>query len=525
MCYELANSGISLPLLFSPQFIACDAAFELILSGQSEVKPEPADARFQDPIWHQNAIYRASMQAYLAWSDNLRAQIKQSTLGQTERSFVENAVEQLISSLAPSSDSGGSPAQHAYESRGASLVHDLHRMTTDLFQHAESVRSTEQSRLQVGKHIAATPGAVIHRTEMLEVIQYTPLSAAVYRIPLLIIPSPVNRFYLCDLQNGNSLVHYLLKLGFQVYTISWRNPQNSHKHWNLETYTEACIGAIEEINKLTPEGKLNLFGFAAGGMLSALACNVLNQRRREPAINSLTLAISSLLTHTASQVGTELNDKLVKAAKTLTLLHEASDAKHLARNFAWLSPNNLLWNPLVCNYFSGESSPGEDIFLWNSDTLRTTAGLHCDFLSMAQDNPLLDAGRLTLCNTAIDLSSIHCDSYTLAGSCDHITPWEACYQTSLAFGGDNEFVLVNRGHTRALVCPIDATDTCFYTKGEVTENPDDWLCDATQHRGSWWPHWSEWLAGRSGQQGEPERHLGDEQHPKMDPAPGRYVFE
>ena len=525
MCYELAKSGISLPLLFTPQFIACDTSFEQILSGESVIAPCAQDDRFNDRIWHQNAIYRASMQAYLAWCDSLQAQVDEANLRSAEKEQLYQAVTLLTHSLAPNSNPGNSPAQHAYESRGASLVHDLHRMTSDLFQHAENFRSTSKSNLQVGKQIVATPGAVIHRTEMLEIIQYTPVTTQVHSTPLLIVPSPVNRFYLCDLQERNSLVHYLLKQGIQVYTLSWRNPLNSHKHWNLESYTTACVDAIHEIAQLSATQQVNLFGFAAGGMLATLACNILAHQNNDTLINSATLAITSLKTHTNSQVGAELNEQMIQAAKALTLMHEVTDAKELARNFAWLCPNNLLWNPLVCNYFGGESSPDDDIFQWNSDTLRTTAGLHCDFLSMSNDDPLMSTGKLSLCGTPVDLSKITCDTYMLAGSCDHITSWEDCYQSSLALGGITEFVLVNRGHTRALVCPIDATDACYYTQGEMTGNADDWLCDATQNRGSWWPHWSEWLKSRSGPQHPPERQLGDEQHPKQAPAPGRYVFE
>ena len=526
MCSELARSGISLPLLFTPQFISFDSHLERILRDTSDIKPDQNDQRFQEEEWHQNAIYRASMQAYLVWCKNLKNQVDNATLNTTEKNRLQQAVEYLIYNLAPNSNPGRSPVQHAHESRGASLVHDLHRMTGDLLKHAINPQSPPtKNKLQIGKHIAATPGAVIHRTETLEIIQYTPVSTQVHTIPLLIIPSPVNRFYLCDLQEGNSLVHYLIKQGFQVYSLSWRNPQNAHKHWNLESYTKACTEAIIEVSKLSPTGKTNVFGFAAGGLLAALACSILSQQKNYCPVNSSSFAITSLLTHTSSQVGTELDEKMINAAKALMRLHEVSDAKELARNFAWLCPNNLLWNPLPCNYFGGESSPGDDIFHWNSDTLRTTARLHCDFLSMSRDNPFLEAGKLSLCGTPIDLSSITCDAYTIAGSCDHITPWESCYQTSLALGGKTEFVLVNRGHSRTLVCPIGSSDTRFYTDGEMTQNADDWLCEAIQHQGSWWPHWRSWLAKRSGPKHQPDRKLGDQQHPKLTPAPGHYVFE
>jgi len=528
MCHELASSGISLPLLFTPQFIACDDAFARIIRGQSDIAPPQGDPRFKDAIWHNNAVYRASMQAYLNWCDTLTAQVKDTAANALQEQQLHDAVNQLILALAPNINPGNCPVQHAYESRGASLIHDLHRMTNDLLTYTLSTTSGSNKQLKAGKQIAATPGAIIHRTNMLELIQYTPVTTEAYRVPLLIIPSPVNRFYLCDLQEGNSLVHYLLKQGFQVFSLSWRNPLITHKHWNLEYYVNETLVVIKELASISHQPSINLMGFAAGGMLTSIASSLLSQRSKEsgsPTVNSATLAISNLQTHTGSQVGPYLNEHLLAAAKTLAQLHDVTDAKELARNFAWLCPNHLLWNPLVSNYYHGEASADEDLFHWNNDTLRTTAGLYCDFLSMTNDNNLLKTNKLQFCGNKLDLSRIQCDTYTLAGSCDHITPWESCYQSCLALGGRREFVLVNRGHSRSLVCPIGAADTCYYTHSEITDNPDDWLCDANQHSGSWWPHWSNWLAQRSGEKQQPHRQLGDEQHPKQMPAPGRYVFE
>jgi len=528
MCHELASSGISLPLLFTPQFIACDDAFARIIRGESNIAPPQDDPRFNDAIWNQNAVYRASMQAYLNWCDTLRAHVKDIATNALQKQHLHSAVDQLILALAPNSNPGNCPVQHAYESRGASLIHDLHRMTNDLLTHMLPTDNGSNKQLKAGKQIAATPGAIIHRTNMLELIQYTPVTTSVHRIPLLIIPSPVNRFYLCDLQGKNSLVHYLLKQGFQVYSLSWRNPLIAHKHWDLECYVSETLDAIKELASIRQQSSINLIGFAAGGMLTSIVSSLLSQRCNSPdlpTLNSATLAISSLQTHIGSQVGPHLDSQLLDAAKTLAQLHDVTDAKELARNFAWLCPNHLLWNPLVSNYYHGEASADEDLFHWNNDTLRTTAGLYCDFLSMTNDNLLLEADKLNFCGDKLDLSRIQCDTYTLAGSCDHITPWESCYQSCLAFGGKREFVLVNRGHSRSLVCPIGAKDTCYYTHSEITANADDWLCDACQHSGSWWPHWSSWLAERSGEKQQPPRQLGDEQHPKQTPAPGRYVFE
>lgn len=525
MCYELAHSGLSLPLIFTPQFVACDEEFIRIIRGQSELEAERSDNRFKDPLWRSNPIYRASMQAYLAWCQHLNQQIKEIALNDFQRELLENAVELLSERLAPENNPGNSPVQHAYESRGASLVHDLHRMTHDLLTHTLPAHQNARKHFKAGKHIATTPGSVIYQTKMLELIHYTPLTTEVYKRPLLIIPSPVNRFYLCDLHQKNSLVHYLLKQGFQVYSLSWRNPLIAHKHWDLESYVNETINSINELVALSGQSSVNLMGFAAGGMLTAIVSSLFSHAcdatgATNP-VNSATLAITSLQTFLASQIGPRLDEPLMQAAKTLAQLHDVTDAKELASNFAWLCPNHLLWNPLVSNYYHGEESAENDLFYWNNDTQRTTAGLYSDFLSMTNDNPLLEPNKLTFCGIPLDLKNIQCDTYTLAGSCDHITPWESCYQSCMALGGQRQFVLVNRGHARSLVCPIDAEDTCYYTHSDIINNADDWLCEATQHDGSWWPHWRDWLSKRSGERRPPDNR----QSPILGPAPGRYVFE
>ena len=529
MCDELANSGLSLPLAFTPQFVAYNEALVDIIRGASSISPPAGDLRFQDQRWHNNRIYRASMQAYLNWCELLEEQANEIAHNDYQLNLLQMAVGELTTQLNPNIDSIHGILHHAYESRGASLIHDLHRMAHDLITHTLPDHRGAKKQFKAGKHIAATPGAVIYRSDMLELLQYTPITTEVYHKPLLIIPSPLNRCYLCDLNNKNSLVHYLLKQGFQVYCASWRNPLIAHKHWSLDSYVNETISLIRELTLHIQQSSVNLMGFAAGGMLTTIATSLLAHQHQASGttnpINSATFAITSLQTHLGSQNDPAVDNKLTAAAQTLAQLHDVTDAKRLASNFAWLCPNPLLWNPLVSNYYHGEASANDELFHWNNDTLRITANLYSDFLALTNDNPLLEANRLSFCGIPLNVKDIQCDSYTLAGSCDHITPWESCYQSYLSLGGNKKFVLVNRGHSRSLICPIDAKDSCYYTNADITDNTDDWLSEANQHHGSWWPDWRDWLAAHSGERHVPQRTLGDSNHPKLAPAPGRYVFE
>lgn len=522
---SMAKAGVSLPLLFTPQLVGLGTELTRIVTGQSNLKPSKDDHRFEDPAWHENPIYRASMQTYLAWCNHLKGVIDETSLDNKSKTQAKAAIKLLTDSLSPSHPATNlNRVKHAVSARGASLVHGLNRMTSDILQQNDSPPAGLSGTLKMGKDIAATPGAVVDRSEQLELIQYQPTTSEVYCEPILLIPSPVNKFYISDLYRHNSLTHYLLDAGFQVFTVSWRNPSEEHRDWNLNSYIHALLETVKAVTAISESPKLNLFGHSAGGIFTAILANILaHQGNTVP--HTASFAMTNFYTHTESQVGALLNGQMIQAAKTLLKLRGILDGKELARMFAWLRPNNLLWNAWVCNYFAGEDQPTADVRHWNSDTPRISNALFSDFLDFYADNRLLEPGRLTLGNTPIDLSQVSCDKYVIAGSSDHITPWECCYQSSLNLGKNREFVLVNRGHTRSIVCPEGSKAARFYTNSHPDESHDDWLSNATQHQGSWWSHWAQWLQNHAGQTRAAEPRLGNEAFPVIDKAPGSYVVE
>ncbi len=523
---SMANAGISLPLLFTPHMVGLGNELVRIVTGQSQIQPRKDDHRFIDANWQMNPIYRASMQTYLAWCGSLNDLVSDSTLDEHSKKKARAAIKYLSKSLSPSHSTSNKRAMHqAFETRGASLMHGLRMMTEDVLKHSGIPGKVINDTYRVGENIATTKGSVVYRSELLELIQYKPLKRKTFGIPLLMVPSPINRYYLCDLTPDNSLASYLLRQGQQVYIVSWRNPKREQKHWGLDAYIDALVECSKVTSKIADSPKINLFGFSAGGIFAALAANIMGPKRSCPKVNSATFAVTNFDTHAESQVGVLINDGIIEASKTVANLRGAMNGQEMARMFAWMRPNGLLWNAWVSNYFLNEELPSVDIMHWNNDITRIPSGLHCDFLELYRNNPLLEKDQLTVCGSKIDLGKVKCDSYLLAGATDHITPWEGCYQSSMVLGGNKEFVLVNRGHSRSIISPPGIEGARYYTHQENTDSPEDWLSEASQRNGSWWPHWAKWLNSRSGELTAAPKALGSDQYPPLMDAPGSYLLE
>ncbi len=522
---SMAQAGLSLPLLFTPQLVELGSELSRIITGNSNLKPSRDDHRFEDPTWQENPIYKASMQTYLAWCNQLKETVNHSHLDDRSKTQAKVAIKLLTQSLSPTHPANNiDTVKRVVKARGASLVHGLNRMTSDVLQQEEKTPQKDLGSIKLGENIAATPGAVIFRSELLEVIQYQPITAEVHKEPIFIIPSPVNKFYITDLYQHNSLTHYLLDKGFQVFSVSWCNPKIEHSKCGLEEYIQTLIEASDSVRAINRHNKLNLFGFSAGGIFASILASIFKQKGNIE-INTASFAVTNFYTHTESQIGTLLNHQMISASKTILKLKGVIDGKELNSLFAWLRPNSLLWNAWVCNYFTGEEQPSADVRFWNNDVPNITSALYCDFLDFYQENPLLEAGQLKLCGTNIDLSEVDCDKFIIAGSSDHITPWECCYQSSLFLGDNREFVLVNRGHRRSIVCPEGSKKARYYTNKTPYESYDDWLSNATQHHGSWWSHWIDWLKDRSAGTKKAPATLGCTEYPVVEKAPGRYLLD
>jgi polyhydroxyalkanoate synthase len=495
-----------------------------VAAGRSELTPVKGDKRWTDPAWQDNPVYRRMQQTYLAVTAAVDRAITDSGLDVKSELRGRFAVGIITEALAPTNN----PLQPAVLKRvidtgGGSLVTGLRHLASDLRHNGGMPSTVDRGPFVVGETLAATPGSVVFRNEVLELIQYTPTTGTVHGIPLVYVPPQINKFYVLDLAPGRSLVEYAVGQGVQWFTVSWRNPGPEHADWDLSTYAGALLEALDAVEEITGQPCANLLGLCAGGMTVAALLGHLVATGRLGRVRSLTLLVNMLDTSAPTQLGALASRRSVAAAVARARRKGVHSGRDMARVFAWLRPNDLVWNYAVNNWLLGKEPPAFDVLAWNADTTELPAALYAQYLELYEGNLLAKPGGLTVLGTEVDLSKVDVDTYAMAGSTDHIVSWRAAYATTQVLGGRVEFVLSNAGHIQSMVNPVGGGKASYREGPDTGPDPDEWLERSTEHRGSWWEHWAAWLAGRSGDRRPAPEELGSAAHPPLDPAPGTYV--
>jgi polyhydroxyalkanoate synthase len=495
--------------------------------GSSEVAPPRRDRRFSDPAWNENPLLKRVMQAYLAAGRTTEELLADADLGWRDNERVKFLLTNLVAASAPSNNPLLSPLawKALIDTGGLSAVRGVRALVSDMSSSPHIPTMVEPSAFTVGKDVAATPGAVVARTEVYELIQYEPTTPTVYRFPLLMVPPMINKYYITDLSPGRSMLEYFAAQGHQVFALSWRNPEKKHRDWDLSTYGGSVVEAMSAIRSITKAQKVNLCGLCAGGIATSMVCAHLAEIGQLDDVASLCLGVAVL---DQSQAGTTvaLMDPAVAATSILasrTLGY--MDGRTLAEVFAWLRPDDLVWNYWVNNYLQGKKPPPFDILYWNADITRMPAGLHRNFIEIALANGLTKPGATTMLGTPVDLSKIDIDSYVVAGVDDHIVPWPNAYAATQLLGGNVRFVLSTSGHIAAMVNPPTNPKATYRV---ATSNPPDyhdWMAQAQTEHGSWWPDYTAWLAERAGGQKQRPHTLGSAKFPPLAAAPGTYVLQ
>jgi polyhydroxyalkanoate synthase len=493
--------------------------------GRADIAPARSDRRFADSAWTSNPLYRRLMQAYLVESAALERLVDDVDLDRKSRERARFAVSLVTQSLAPTNTLLGNPAalKKAWQTRGQSMLAGARNALHDL-RHNGAMPSMVDSRpFSIGTNLAVTPGHVIHRGDVFELIQYSPATRDVYARPLLMIPPQINKYYITDLAPGRSLTEYAVAAGISYFTVSWRNPTPAQRDWNLDTYVAACLEALDITCAVTGSSDANLLGICAGGVTTACVLShlaAIGDRRA----NSVTFLVAGLATTAESTIGMLASKPAVEAARRRSRRAGVLDGRDLGRMFAWLRPNDLVWNYWVSNYLHGENPAAFDILYWNTDTTRLPAGLHADFLDIIEDDALTRSGAIEVLGTPVDLSTVTCDAYVLSAATDHIIPWTAAYRTTQLLGGKSKFVLASSGHVQAILNPPNGAKGSYLTgRGRPPAEPAAWRERAEEHPGSWWDHWLHWLGRRSGRLRPAPKAAGNESHSPIEPAPGRYV--
>jgi polyhydroxyalkanoate synthase len=503
------------------------AEFGRIASGGSALAPDPKDRRFADPAWKDNAAYRALAQSYLAWGNALYRFLDEANIDSRDAERARFLVSLLVDALSPTNSLAGNPAalKKVVETGGASLFHGFENFVRDVVGNGGLPAQVDTRTFAVGKNLATTPGSVVLRTEVMELIQYRPTTGEVLERPMLIAPPQINKFYVFDLVPEKSIIRYCLDAGLQTFAISCKNPTAAECDFGLDTYVAALDQAVDAMRAITGSEDVNIWGSCSGGITTSAFLAHL-AARGEAKVHSATVAVCLLdMAATANTTaGLFVTPESITAAKQASQLTGVVKGQELARMFAWMRPNDLIWNYWVNNYLLGNAPPAFDVLYWNNDTTRLPARLHADFLDLIDANPFVNAGRLVVRGTPLDMAQVDLDSYVIAGLSDHITPWQGCYNTAKLYGSRSTFVLANSGHIQSLINPPDNPKACFWTGASTTPDARTWLEHAVKQAGSWWPHWREWIKARSGGTKAPSE-LGSKANPPLEAAPGRYVLE
>ncbi|MBV9794476.1 MAG: alpha/beta fold hydrolase [Actinobacteria bacterium] len=501
--------------------------FVQIAAGRSQVAPSRRDRRFADPGWTGNPVLRRAMQAYLAAAESAEGLVAEAGLDEADAERVGFVVTNLLDAVAPSNNPLLNPAalKAAVDTGGGSVLAGLRHFVSDMAVAPRVPAMVEPDAFQVGVDLAASPGSVVLRTPVFELIQYRPVTATVREVPLLIVPPVINKFYVLDLAPGRSLVEYLVSQGLQAFMISWRNPDARHAQWDLDTYGQAVLDAMDATSRITGTESTALAGTCSGGIIAAMVAAHLADIGLQDRLAALTLLVTVLDQAHAGLASAVVDERTAQLAAAASRARGYLDGRTLAEVFAWLRPNDLIWNYWVNNYLLGRKPPPFDILFWNADTTRMTAGLHHDFLRLGVDNALVSPGATTMLGSPVDLSAVDRDSYVVAGITDHICPWPSCYQSTQLLGGQPRFVLSTSGHIAAMVNPPGNEKARYQRADQCPADSKQWLAQAETRHGSWWPDYAAWLAERSGKEIDAPEEPGGGGLAAASDAPGTYVYD
>lgn len=496
-----------------------------VAAGRSNVEPAKGDWRFKDPTWQANPAYRRLMQVYLAWSETLMEAVADADVDWRDAERSRFLVEILTSTMAPTNSLPGNPAaiKHAFETGGLSLVRGTRSLIRDVVRNGGMPRTVDASGFEVGKNLAATPGAVVYRDEVCEVIQYTPSTSEVRARPVLIVPPQINKYYFMDLAPGRSFIEYQVSQGLPFFVISWRNPGIDQRDWGLDVYAATVERVIDVVRDISRSDDINLLSLCAGGILSSTVLNHL-AAENDPRVRTASFGVTLLDFSVQAPIGMFRTAPVLALARAKSGRAGILDGPSLGAVFSWMRPNDLVWNYWVNNYLMGKDPPRFDILAWNADSTDLPTALHRQFLELFEKNVLVSGG-LKVLGTKVDLGRLSLETYVTGATTDHLTPWKACYRTTQLVGGPSTFVLSNAGHIASLINPPGNPKAHYFAGPEPGGDPDDWLSRAERHQGTWWEHWAAWIkdSDRSGAERRAPTKLGSRRYRALEPAPGSYV--
>ena len=498
--------------------------------GTSDVWFDSRDKRFADPEWLENPYFHMLGQTYRVfemWLDRMFDTVEGAWQEQARARFLASLIK---AAMAPSNYLFTNPAalRRAVETGGMSVVSGAMNMMRDLAR-GGMPSAVDRSEYPVGEKLACTPGAVVYREEMFELLQYAPSTPQVHARPLLMVPPQVNRYYILDLAPGRSVAEYAVAQGIQTFMIVWRNPRGDlgHGDWGLDDYLRATMRAAGVVKKITRSDTLNWLGLCAGGMTVAYLLGYLAATGQSDSGAATFIVSMAAATH-PNIVGMFDTGEGRAALEMQAAAGHVIPGTALRSLFALLRPNDLVFNYLVSGWLMGEPPTPFDVLAWNDDASCTTAKFALETTRIAIDEfggPDPRAARPVILGTPIDLGAVTSDTFHVSGYTDHITPWRTCYGTTRLLGGSRELTVVKSGHIQSFVNPAGSTRYDNWHGAPTVADPDNWLSTATVEHGSWWPRWATWLTTHSGPKHPARKTLGSKDYRPITSAPGSYVHE
>ncbi len=498
-----------------------------LASGKRETlaSPEPGDRRFSAKEWRDNPYYDYLKQSYLLAARYVEDMVEAAALEPQAKSRARFAARQWIDAMCPANFPATNPdaLREAFATRGESLARGIANLMGDV--HKRRISQTNETAFEVGRNLAVTPGEVVFENELIQLIQYRATTPQVAKRPLVMIPPCINKFYILDLQPENSFVAHAVASGHTVFMVSWRNVEAEQGNFGWDDYLEdGVFAALRAAKEIAGSDQVNALGFCVGGTLLGAGLAVL-AKKKDGLVSSATFLAAMLDFQEPGQLGLFIDPPSVAAREATIGAGGILPGQDLAFVFSSLRANDLVWPYVVSNYLRGEQPPAFDLLYWNSDSTNLPGPMYCYYLrNMYLENQLREPGALVNCGVPVDLGAVKLPVFVLATREDHIVPWRSAYRTlNLLGGNEKQFVLGASGHIAGVVNPAAKKRRSHWTGTPYPADPEQWFSKATEHQGSWWPLWSQWLGKHGGGSRKAPATAGSARYKPIEPAPGRYV--
>jgi len=498
--------------------------------GAPAIEPASDDRRFRDDAWSENDIFNFIKQSYLLSANWVQSTVRGvDGLDPKTAEKVDFYTRQLVNAMSPSNFAATNPEvlRATAASGGENLVNGLKNLLGDLERGKGklSISMTDYDAFEVGVNVATSPGKVIFRNELLELIQYAPSTKKVCKTPLLIVTPWINKYYILDLRPENSLIKWAVDQGHTVFVTSWVNPDEKLADKNFADYMkQGILESLDAMEQATGEKSANVIGYCIGGTLLAATLAWLQANGEAKRIKSATFLTTMVDFSEPGELGVFIDEEQLTELEAKMNKRGYLEGSEMANTFNMMRDNDLIWSFVVNNYLLGKDPFPFDLLYWNADSTRMPAAMHSFYLrKMYLENKLIEAGGIELDGTPIDVTTIKTPSYLLSTRDDHIAPWKSTYAATNLFSGPTRFVLAASGHIAGVVNPPARDKYCHWTNDKTQKDPDKWLASATQVEGSWWPDWQKWVGKYAGKKDIPARIPGDGKLTALEDAPGSYV--